>query len=347
MIPMSGYLHLDLSLMGLENLKSLPDLSQTIEALGFDGIWSSEVNHDPFIPLAMAAERTRRMTLGTSIALSFTRSPMTLAYTCWDLAFLSSGRFNLGLGTQIKAHNERRFGVLWDTPLPRLREVIDGLRAIWKSWRTGDRLNFRGDHYQFTLMTPFFTPPPHAYDIPIGIAGVNTGLCRLAGELCDGFHIHPLHSIKYVTDIIRPAIAEGAARRTRPLEDFSLIASLFVITGENAEEMLSTREMVRQQISFYASTPSYRIILETHGWGEVADRLSRLAARKQWGEMPSLINDEMLDTFAIVAPPDEVGASALQRYKGLVDRVVFYLPYQPGQRNVMWTSTLKAFANQR
>jgi probable F420-dependent oxidoreductase len=259
---------------------------------------------------------------------------------------MTQGRFILGLGTQVKAHNERRFGVTWSAPIPRLREVIEALRATWHSWRTGERLNYRGEHVQLTLMTPFFTPPRHPFAIPIFIAGVNAGLCRLAGELCDGFHIHPLNSPEYLTEVVRPSIADGAQQAGRSLSDVTLSASVFVVTGEDAQQAALMREHVRQQISFYASTPSYRVVLETHGWEDVAEQLSRLAARKQWGDMPRLVTDQMVETFAVVAPVDRVGQEALARYRGLVDRIAFYLPYTPGQMEPLWQSALAAFAAQ-
>jgi probable F420-dependent oxidoreductase len=342
---MASPIKLDASLKA-DNLQKIPQLAGAAEQAGFDGLWASEVNHDPFLQLGLAATSTQHLELGTAIALSFTRSPMTLAYTCWDLAAMTKGRFILGLGTQVKAHNERRFSVPWTAPLPRLREVIDALRAIWHSWRSGERLNYRGEHYTLTLMTPFFTPPRHAFDIPITIAGVNTGLCKLAGECCDGFHIHPLNSAAYLKQVVRPAIVEGAAKAKRTLEDVSLSASVFVVTGKDDGHTETLRAFVRQQISFYASTPSYRIIFQTHGWNGIAEELSKLAARKKWTDMPALITDEMIDTFAIVAPPTEVGQRILARYQGLVDRITLYLPYEPGQFDELWVPTLQAFANQ-
>jgi len=343
---MSTAIKLDIALQALDDLAVIPALAAAAEQAGFDGAWATETNHEPFMQLALAATQTKRITLGTAIALSFTRSPMTLAYACWDLAAMTHGRFILGLGTQVKAHNERRFSVTWDSPLPRLREVIEGMRAIWQAWRTGERLNYRGEFYQFTLMTPFFTPPRHDFPIPVTIAGVNVGLCQLAGELCEGFHVHPLNSAKYVSEVVRPAIMRGAQQAGRAPADVSLIASVFVVTGENDQQTAFTREFVRQQISFYASTPSYRVIFEAHGWQDTAEQLSRMAARKQWGDMPGLVIDEMIDTFAIVGPPEEIGRLALKRYAGLVDRIAYYLPYQPGQMDRLWQSSIRTFAAQ-
>jgi len=334
---------LDAVLHTIDDLSAIPGTAASAEERGFDALWATEVQHDPFIQLALAATGTEHITLGTAIALSFTRSPMTLAHTCWDLAALSKGRFILGLGTQVKAHNEKRFSVPWGPPVPRLREVILALRAIWDCWREGTRLNFRGEHYSFTLMTPFFTPPRHRYPIPIWIAGVNTGLCRLAGELCDGFHIHPLNSPTYIRQVVLPAIKEGANKSGRRREDIELSASVFVVTGETPEQIEFLRGMVRQQISFYASTPSYRVIFEIHGWGGVAEELSRLAARKRWDEMPALVTDEMLATFAVVASPEAIMAATRERYQGLLDRVTFYLPYVPGGPfEFLWATALNS-----
>jgi probable F420-dependent oxidoreductase len=334
---------LDAALHAIDELSSISTIATSAEARGFDAVWATEVQHDPFIQLALAAAATERVKLGTAIALSFTRSPMSLAYTCWDLAALSKGRFILGLGTQVKAHNVRRFSVAWGPPIPRLREVILGMRAIWECWREGAPLNFRGEHYAFTLMTPFFTPPRHKYPIPVWIAGVNTGLCRLAGELCDGFHIHPLNSAAYIRQVVLPAIEEGMTKTGRQREDIELSASVFVVTGNTPEQTNFTREMVRQQISFYASTPSYRVIFETHGWTDTAEELSSLASKKRWGEMPGLITDDILETFALVASPEDIMSAARERYEGLLDRITFYLPYAPeGPFEFLWTEALGA-----
>lgn len=334
-------MRMDAALHTIDDLSSLSTIAASAEARGFDAIWATEVQHDPFIQLALAATATERIKLGTAIALSFTRSPMALAYTCWDLAALSKGRFILGLGTQVKAHNVRRFSVPWGPPVPRLREVILAMRAIWQCWREGTRLNFQGEYYSFTLMTPFFTPPRHNYPIPIWIAGVNVGLCRLAGELCDGFHIHPLNSPTYIQKVVLPAIEEGFNKSGRQRDDLELSASVFVVTGETPEQTDFLREMVRQQISFYASTPSYRIIFEIHGLTGVAEELSGMASQKRWDEMSALITDDILETFAVVAPPEEIMSVTHRRYEGLIDRVTFYVPYVPkGPFEFLWTTAL-------
>jgi probable F420-dependent oxidoreductase len=308
------------------SLRAVPALARAAETAGFAGVWTTETQHSPFLPLPLIAEHTTRLQFGTAVAIAFARSPVTLAHTAWDLAAQSGGRFQLGLGTQVKAHVERRFGQPWpESPVGKLREQILALRAIWHCWQTGERLNFRGEYYKLTLMTPFFNPGPIEHPaIPIYIAGVNPGLARLAGEVCDGFHVHPFHTAAYLRDVLRPAIAAGAARAGRPAEAVQLAGSVFVISSA------AEREQVRQQVAFYASTPSYRPVLVQHGWEEAGARLSALAARGEWAAMPALVSDDMLAEFAVVAPLAELPAALRERYAGLLDRLTLYRPYEPG-----------------
>jgi probable F420-dependent oxidoreductase len=295
------------------------------EAAGFDALWSSETQHDPFLPLALAAEHTHRITLGTAIAVAFARSPMSLAQVAWDLQTLSQGRFVLGLGTQVKPHIERRFGMVWDRPLLRLRETILAIRAIWRCWQTDEKLNFRGECFKLTLMSPFFNPGPIAHPhIPIFIAGVNEHLCQLAGELCEGFHVHPFHTPKYLAEFILPNIEAGLHKASRARGDIQLASSVFVIGGDTEEARDKSREAVRQQVAFYASTPSYHPVFEVHGWKPIAEELSALAARGRWGEMPALISDAMLTEFAEEGEWAALPAKLLRRYDSLLDRIMYY-----------------------
>jgi probable F420-dependent oxidoreductase len=320
-----------------EHLKGMGKTARAAEDLGFAGLWTSETKHDAFLPLAIAANESHQIELGTSVAIAFSRSPMETAQTSWDLQDLSAGRFVLGLGTQVKAHITRRFSMPWDRPAVRLREYILALRAIWESFQTEGPLEFEGEFYRHTLMTPFFNPGPIEHpEIPLYIAGVNTRLAELAGELCEGFHVHPFHSPEYVRRTVIPAIAEGARQSNRDLDQVTLATSAFVITGENGESATEQRESVRAQISFYASTPTYRTVLEAHGWEEVGERLEWMAREKKWPEMPALITDEMLAAFAIEAAPDEIGPALKERYDGLIDRVALYLPFVPGERDEFW-----------
>jgi probable F420-dependent oxidoreductase len=318
-------------------LRSVPYIAQTAEAIGFDCLWTSETQHDPFLPLALVAEHTSRMEFGTSIAVAFARSPTTLAHIAWDLSKASRGRFILGLGTQVKAHIERRFGMTWESPAPKLREMILAIRALWQAWQGDGKVNFRGEFYKITLMTPFFNPGPIDHpDIPIYIAGVNEQLCRVAGELCQGFHVHPFHTAEYIRQIVLPNIQRGAAKAGRTRADVQLASSIFVATNDQE------REIARQQISFYASTPTYKAVLDVHGWGAVNEKLGALAARGKWDEMPSLITDEILNEVAIVAPREEVVARIKQKYAGLLDRVTFYTPFDPMDAP-KWREIVQAF----
>jgi probable F420-dependent oxidoreductase len=320
------------------SLAEVPAIAQAAEAIGFDALWSTETIHDPFLPGALIAEHTRRLHFGTAVAIAFARSPTNLAYTAWDLAQASGGRFILGLGTQVKAHIERRYGMPWpDSVVGKLREQITAVRALWRTWQTGEKLDFRGDHYKLTLMSPFFNPGCIEHpDIPIYIAGVNTGLARLAGECADGFHVHPFHSLAYLKQVLLPAIEQGALKAGRSRLDIQVSTTVFAVSS--AEEDL----FVRAQIAFYASTPSYRGVMALHGWEGVANQLSELAKRGQWGDMPALIDDQMLATFAVVAKPTELREAVLERYLGLADRLALYLPFVPGERDEFWKGFVEA-----
>ncbi|MGB8647148.1 MAG: TIGR03617 family F420-dependent LLM class oxidoreductase [Anaerolineae bacterium] len=321
------------------DLREMPALARAVEEVGFDALWTSETQHDPFLPLALAAEHTKRIALGTAIAVAFPRSPTVIAQLAWDLAAQSEGRFILGLGTQVKPHIERRFGVPWESPVAKLREMILAMRALWQAWQGDGKVNFRGEFYKITLMTPFFNPGPIEYpDIPIYIAGVNEKLCQLAGELCQGFHVHPFHTVKYLRELTLPNIEKGLSESHRTRADIQVSSSIFVATDEQEQEA------VRTQISFYASTPSYRPVLDTHGWGEAGEKLSMLAAHKQWDDMPALVTDEMLHEFAVVVDdPAQLAAKIIERYSGLLDRVTFYTPFDPSQDTARWRETVNAF----
>jgi probable F420-dependent oxidoreductase len=317
-------------------LTSVPEYARAVEAIGFDTLWMTETQHSPFLPGPLIAEHTQRLNFGTAVAIGFARSPATLAYTAWDLAQASGGRFILGLGTQVKAHIERRFGMPWpDSVVGKLREQIAAIRAFWQSWASGERLNFRGTYYKLSLMSPFFNPGPIAHpDIPIYIAGVNTGLARLAGESADGFHVHPLNSARYLREVLLPAINEGAQKAGRRSSDVNISVTAFA--ASSPEEA----NFARMQIAFYASTPSYRRVFSLHGWEETAQQLSKLAARGKWGEMGELVDDEILSTFGVVAPPDELGAAIKERYQGLADRLTLYTPFTPGERDDFWKNVI-------
>ncbi|HHH81428.1 MAG TPA: TIGR03617 family F420-dependent LLM class oxidoreductase [Chloroflexi bacterium] len=313
-------------------LARVSTLAEAAEAMGFDALWSSETQHDPFLSLTLAAEHTSRLQLGTAVAIAFGRSPATVAYTAWDLAQLSGGRFILGLGTQVRAHIERRFGMTWpQSPVGKLREFVTAVRAFWRTWQEGEPLNVRGEYYRLSIMSPFFNPGPIDHpQIPIYLAGVNPGLCRLAGEIADGLHGHPFHSGRYLREVVRPSIEEGARRASRDPGEVCLAVSVFLVTSK--EEAVFARE----QIAFYASTPSYRRVMALHGWEEAAETLSALARQGRWDEMASKVTDEMLETFAVVAPEAELPQAIEDRYAGLADRIAPYIPFHPGERDDFW-----------
>ncbi len=305
------------------HLAAIPEMARRAERLGFAGLWTAETRRDPFLPLALAAEHTGRIGLGTAIAVAFARSPALAAQSAWDLARQSAGRFMLGLGTQVRAHVERRFSMPWSGhPVAQLRDYVGAVRAIWHGWQSGEAVRYRGEHYQVTLMTPFFSPPPIEHpQIPIWLAGVGPGMCRLAGEMADGLIVHPLHSPRYLAEVVRPAIAVGAARTGRTADAVRLSGSVLVGIGPGG------REQVREQIAFYASTPTYRPVLAVHGWEEVGSRLSELARRGRWSELPGVVPDDMVEAFALVGGWDELADRLRERYAGVLDRVALYRPF--------------------
>jgi probable F420-dependent oxidoreductase len=326
---------LDTHLQNQASFKDVARAAQEAEDLGFAGLWSVETQHDPFLPLSIASTATARIQLGTGIAIVFPRTPMSMAETAWDLSANSKGRFILGLGTQVKGHNERRFSVQWLPPGPRLRDYIRCLRAIWQYWQAGgrDRPNFTSEHYQFTLSSFNFNPPPleqpyttdegEMRGVPIYIAGLNGYMCELAGELCEGLHVHPLHTYKTLTEFVLPHMEKGAQRAGRKLADVERYGGPFVITGDTEEERAAARERVRRQVAFYCSTRTYRLVLEMHGWGDVNLKLNELSNRGKWQEMANLITDEMLEAFAVEGTPEEVAATIKRRYDGLLTRTGF------------------------
>jgi probable F420-dependent oxidoreductase len=312
------------------DLRTVPDYARKVEALGFDCLWSAETQHDPFLPLATAATVTSRIRLGTSIAVAFARSPMILAHIAWDLAKASGGRFILGLGSQVKGHNERRFSVRWESPAPRMREAVQALRAIWDCWQNGTKLNFKGKFYRFDLMTPFFNPGPIEHpEVPIYIAGVNHHMCRVAGEVCDGLHVHPFNSPTYLREYVQPAVDEGLKAAGKRREDFTYATSSFVIVGDTEADLARQRLAVKQQIAFYASTRTYEPVLAAHGWQDLAPQLHRKSVEGDWQGMADLVTDEMLDTYAVTGTHDTIAARLTERYRGLLDRTAFYQPGQP------------------
>jgi len=324
------------------DLKKAAEYARRAEALGYDCLWTVETQHDPFLPLAVAAPATSSIKLGTAIAVAFPRSPMILAYTAWDLQRASNGRFILGLGSQVKAHNERRFSVKFESPGPKLREVVLALRAIWNCWQTGAPLDFHGQFFTFDLMTPFFSPGPIAHPkIPILVAGVNSHMFRMAGEVCDGLHVHPFHSAKYLREAVHPEVEKGLQSCGRSRADFTFATSVFVVVADTDEERAKNSRWAKQQIAFYASTRTYEPVLAAHGWQSMLSPLHRKSMAGDWEGMAELITDEMLETFAVIGRTAEIGKKLLERYTGLIDRLALYVPPQTNLLDECWARLAK------
>ena len=307
--------------------------ARAIEVLGFDGATMPEAGYDPFLPLMVAAEHTQRIRLATNVAIAFPRSPMVVAQLAWDLQKFSGGRFQLGLGTQVKGHNERRYSTPWTAPPgPRLREYILCLKAIFATFQDGKRPTyFEGKHYQFTLMPPFFNPGPSPHPhVPIYIAAVNPYMCRLAGELCDGLRLHPIATFKYAKDVVLPTVAAGARKAGRRLADVDVVGAPFLAIGRDDAEIAAAKNGLRQRIAFYASTRTYHSVLEFHGWTAVGLELHRLSVQGKWQEMPNVITEEMLQEFAIIGSYDDLLPHLRERCSGIFSTVTLDLP--PGLR---------------
>ena len=301
-----------------------PKFAHRAARIGYDGFFTAETGHEPFLSMCLASQTEPGLEVGTAITLAFPRSPMVMAQLAWDMQIVANGKFLLGLGTQIRPHITRRFSTEWSHPTARLRDYIGAVRAVWDCFQNETRLRYQGDFYQLTLMTPFFTPGPNQQpEIPVYIAGVGPMLSRLAGEICDGFHIHPFHTLTYLDKVVMPAMAEGAAANGRSIHDVELAAPVFVVTGRNEREMERLARPVKEQIAFYASTPSYAPILDSHGW-DFGPTLNAMSKRGEWKQMADIIPDEVLHEVAVVAPLDELAARIVSRYKGKVQRVGIY-----------------------
>lgn len=300
---------------------------------GFDGVITAETSHDPFLPLTLAATTTSTLDLATGIAVAFARSPMTLAQTAWDIQELSGGRLILGLGSQIRPHITRRFSMPWSQPAARMREFVLALNAIWDAFAGDERLDFRGEFYEHTLLTPFFNPGPIAAGKPrVFLAAVGERMTEVVGEVCDGMLVHGFTTERYLREVTVPALARGAAKAGRDPSVVELSLPAFVVTGHDDATREAAATAVRSQIAFYGSTPAYRGVLELHGWGDLQGELNTLSKQGQWAAMAELIDDDVLDAFAVVAEPDDVAGELLARFGDVVGRISFYAPYatEPG-----------------
>jgi len=305
-----------------EDLRQARTIYRELEDLGYDRAFSFEAKHNPFVPLAVAGEHTSTIQLGTAIAIAFARTPMTLANVGWDLQATTGGRFVLGLGSQIQPHIEQRYSMPWSRPVARMREMILGIRAIWEAWETGGRLDFEGDFYTHTRMIPAFDPGPNPYGPPpIFSAGFGPKMTEVAGEVADGFLVHPVNSRQSLLELTMPAIARGAERAGRLADDVQVVCVTIVVTGRTEEEMARSREAVRAQLAFYGTTPAYLPVFALHGYADLHPELKALARQDRWAEMATLIDDDLLETIAVVGEPQEVAARIRARLAGISEHV--------------------------
>ncbi|MGO8871434.1 MAG: TIGR03617 family F420-dependent LLM class oxidoreductase [Acidimicrobiales bacterium] len=312
----------------LSGLQGAAAHARRLEALGVDGAFTFEGPHDVFTPLILAATATRSLALGTNVAVAFPRNPVQLAHQAYDLQLMSEGRFTLGLGSQIRAQVEKRYGASFDRPIARMRETVGALRAIFATWETGERLDFRGEFTSHTLMPPMFDPGPNPFGPPpIALGGLGPQMVRLAAEVADGLLVMPFNTARHFRERTLAAVAEGLARGGRTRTDLTLTGEVIVCCGRDEEELEAARVAGRWLLSFYASTPSYRPVLEVEGWEDLQPELNTLSKTGRWEEMPAMIDDTMLTALAAVGSPTEVAADIVERFGAEVDRVAFYTPY--------------------
>ena len=304
------------------NLASVPTRTRSAEQAGLDCLWASETSNDPFLSLALAAEHSQTVSLGTSITIAFARNPMSLAYATNQLQEFSAGRLVVGLGSQVRAHIEKRFSATWSRPAARMREYVLALRSIWASFNDGAPLDFHGDFYTHTLMTPLFAPRPHEFGSPrVFLAAVGPKMTEVAGEVADGVITHGFSSARYVREVTLPALQRGLERSGRTRADIELTCPGFIAVGDTDERLAKAREIMRQQVAFYGSTPAYLPVLELHGWGDLQPELNAWAKRGAWTDMGRLVDDEILDTLTIVTRPESLAAEIGHRYGGVADRI--------------------------
>ncbi len=327
----------------LNSLGEVPARARELEAQGFDGLVSAELSSDPFFPLLLAAEHTERIELMTSIAVAFSRNPMLLANIGNDLQACSKGRFSLGIGSQIAPHITRRFGMPWSQPAARMREFILAMQAIWRCWYEGEKLDFRGDFYTHTLMTPMFTPTNNPHGAPrVILAAVGPKMTQVAGEVADGMLVHAFTTRRYLQEVTLPALERGFGAGGRGRASFELCYPAFIVTGKDEREWEAARTAVTRQLGFYGSTPAYRGVLETHGWGELQPELNALSKRGEWETMGERITDEILEEFAIVAEPQRVAGILKSRFGGLVDRLLCTFPFATDEERQSYFEELRA-----
>ena len=293
-----------------------------LEDIGYDGGFTFESKHDPFLPLALAAGATSRLRLGTAVAIGFARNPMVLANLGYDLQQITGGRFVLGLGSQVRPHIENRFSEPWSKPVGRMRELVLAIRAIWDAWQSGSELEFRGEHYRHTLMIPAFDPGPNPFGPPaVFTGGLGPRMTEVAGQVADGFIVHPFSTRRSLEAITIPALERGLAAAGRRREDLEVVAVTMIVTWADDEGRERASASLRDQLAFYGSTPAYRPVLECHGLGDLHPELNRLSKQGRWQEMSDLVTEELMEAVAVMGPRDEVAEALLRRSAGLVDAV--------------------------
>lgn len=307
--------------------QTMSDAAVFADGAGFDAFACPEIAHDPFIPLALAATRTKRIGLRTAIAVAFARSPMVVANLAWDLHTESGGRFVLGLGTQVQAHVERRFSATWTKPRSQLREYVQSIRAIHRAWEKKEKLRVKGEHYSFSLMTPEFSPSPTGLaPVPIFTAAVRPGMIELAGEVADGVRLHGFMTRRYLDQVGLPALEKGLASRGRPRSRFEVCGGGFIATGPDDDAVRAMRETIRYRVAFYASTPSYWPVLEAHGWQPIGEKLRAMTLSGRWRDMPKEVPDDMLEAFCVAAPWRDLRPAVEARFGGISDTIELAFP---------------------
>ncbi len=319
------------------DVAGVPDQAALVEELGFDGLVLTETKEDPFVVLAMAAATTRKINLTTAVAIAFPRSPTVTAMTAWTLQRGAPGRFALGLGTQVKGHIQRRYGMAWSAPGPWIEEYVAAVRAVWDCWQSGTELDFHGDHYDLTLMNPLFDPGPiDDPDIPIHLAAVNPHMARVGGRIADAVRPHPICTRRYLEEVLGPAVERGGAEAGKAPASVEICASPLIVTAATEDELARKVSAVRSRVAFYASTRTYRAVFDLHGWGDVAERLSVLSRAGRWDEMEDHVSDDMVETIAVVGTHDTIAAAVRDRYAGICSRVEFSIPAEsPGDREAL------------
>lgn len=311
------------------DIRDFGRLAQVAEDAGLDAVLVEETKDDPFQLLALGAASTRTIQLGTSVAMAFPRSPTVTAMSAWSMSKVSGGRFLLGLGTQVRAHVERRYGLGWHAPAPWIRDYVNAMRAVWACWQHGTRLDFESEHYRLNLMVPLFDPGPIEHpDIPVHVAAIGPNMCAVAGEVADGVRLHPVCTPRFIDEAVLPNLAKGAARVGRDVDAVEVCMKPLIGTAPDEERLEAVVRSVRARVAFYLSTPSYRRTFRLHDWGEIAEQASVLAREQRWEELPGLVNDEMLHTVATIGTHDEIAARIRERYAGRVDRIEFSIPVE-------------------